>query len=309
MRFTVEQFVVQVGQPVKVIFSNPDATDHNLLIVQPDCLGKVGMAANEMARDPKNANSDFIPSTQSASILQATPMIGPTRDKKVHVLRFQAPTEPGIYPYLCTFPGHWVVMRGEMIVVNDLKDVDEMLAQAVPKEIKKWTMDDFPVLDTKHDETTIMAGMQSFVKSGCNQCHQLAGHGVNLGPDLTNVRERFKGRKLLQQILEPSSDIHKDYRSWKVLTSDGQAVTGIIKQESQESIELVTNLLFPDATITIPKSEIDLQLESKISSMPNGIVNVLQKEEIIALVGFLESEGYQLPLHLLDKHGHHHPEK
>ena len=306
MRFTVEQFIVKSGQPVKVVFSNPDATDHNLLLVRPNTLGDVGMAANEMARDPKNANSDFIPASQADSILQATPMIGPTRDAKVHVLRFKAPQEPGIYPYLCTFPGHWVVMRGEMVVVNDMEDIEAVLAEAAPKEIQRWTMDDFPVLKTKHDEATIMAGMQAFVKSGCNQCHQLAGHGVNLGPDLTNVRQRFKGRKLLQQILEPSSDIHENYRAWKFLTSDGQAVTGMIKKETDQEIDLVTNLLFPDSTITIPKSEIDLQLESKISSMPNGIVNILTKEEILSLVGFLESEGYQLPMHLLDKHGHHH---
>ena len=309
MRFTVEQFAVKVGQPVKIVFSNPDATDHNLLIVQPGALSDVGMAANQMARDPKNANSDFIPATQNKLILQAAPMIGPTRDAKVHVLRFEAPTKPGIYPYLCTFPGHWVVMRGEMIVVNELSDVESLLAAAQPKIIKQWTMDDFPSLETKQDEATIMAGMQAFVKSGCNQCHQLAGHGVNLGPDLTEVRKRFVGRKLLQQILEPSSDIHQDFRSWKFLTADGQAITGIIKQETDEAIELVTNLLLPESTVTLPKSEIELQLESKISSMPVGIANVLTKEEILALVGFLESDGYQMPLHLLDKHGHKHPPK
>ena len=31
-------------------------------------------------------------------------------------LRFVAPTEPGEYPYLCTYPGHWVIMRGVMVV-------------------------------------------------------------------------------------------------------------------------------------------------------------------------------------------------
>ena len=157
-------------------------------------------------------------------------MIGPMREKRVHVLRFKAPTEPGIYPYLCTFPGHWVVMRGQMIVVDDLSEVDSLLAAAAPKLVNQWEMDDFPVLETKQDEATVMAGMQAFVKAGCNQCHQLAGHGVNLGPDLTTVSKRFSGRKLLQQIIEPSSDIHKDYQSWKILTSDGQAVTGIIKK-------------------------------------------------------------------------------
>jgi hypothetical protein len=32
------------------------------------------------------------------------------------VLRFTAPTAKGKYPYICTFPGHWLVMKGEMVV-------------------------------------------------------------------------------------------------------------------------------------------------------------------------------------------------
>ena len=309
MRFTVEQFAVTAGQPLKVIFTNPDATDHNLLFIKPNSLSQVGMAANEMARDPKNANSDFIPADQKNLILQATPMIGPTRECKVHVLRFNAPMKPGIYPYLCTFPGHWVVMRGEMVVTDDQNDVTSILAKSAPKVVKHWTMDDFATLKTKHDEKTIMDGMQAFVKAGCNQCHQLAGHGVNLGPDLTTVGKRLSGRRLLQQILEPSSEIHKDFRSWKILTADGQAINGIIQKETQESIELVTNLLLPDNVTSVPKSEIDLKIESNISSMPAGLVDVLSREEILSLVGFLESDGFTLPLHLLDQHGHSHTTK
>ena len=309
MRFTIEQFAVKAGQPLKVIFTNPDATDHNLLFIKPDSLSQVGMAANEMARDPKNANSDFIPAEQQNLILQATPMIGPTRQAKVHVLRFNAPTKPGIYPYLCTFPGHWVVMRGEMVVTDELNDVRSLLAKAAPKVIKHWKMQDFATLKTKQDEKTIMDGMQAFVKAGCNQCHQLAGHGVNLGPDLTTVGKRLSGKKLLQQILEPSAEIHKDYRSWKILTADGQAINGIIQKETKETIELVTNLLLPNAVSIIPKSEIDLKIESNISSMPVGLVDVLTEDEILSLVGFLESDGFKLPLHLLDQHGHSHTTK
>ncbi len=307
MRYTVEQFAVIAGQPVKLVFSNPDATDHNLVFVKPGTLSEVGMAANEMARDPKNANSDFLPAEKSDLILHAAPMIGPTRKSQVHVLRFEAPTEVGVYPYVCTFPGHWVVMKGEMVVVNDLSEVDAVLAAAAPKVVQEWSMNDFQVLETAHDEPTVMAGMQAFAKAGCNQCHKLAGHGVNLGPDLTDVRKRFQGRKLLQQILEPSSDINEKYRSWKILTSSGRAITGIIVKEDDEAIHLLTNLLLPDSTMAIPKSEIELRIESKISSMPTGVANVLTKDEIVALVGFLESEGFKLPLHLLDKHGHKHP--
>ena len=59
------------------------------------------------------------------------------------------------------------------------------------------------------DERSIMRGMQAYTKARCNQCHLHSGHGVNLGPDLTKIGERFKGQKLLRQILEPSHEINK----------------------------------------------------------------------------------------------------
>ena len=70
---------------MKLVFTNPDATDHNLVIVKPGALADVGMAANDMAKDPRNANSDFIPPEKKSLILQATPMIGPTRTRQVAV--------------------------------------------------------------------------------------------------------------------------------------------------------------------------------------------------------------------------------
>ena len=305
MRFSVEQFAVTTGQPVKVVFTNPDATDHNLLILRPDSLNEVGMAANAMARDPKNANSDFIPPDKASLIVTGSPMIGPTRSTKIHVMRFNAPTEPGLYPFVCTFPGHWVIMRGQMLVVENMGDIENMLTANAPVKVRDWTLDDFPVVQTDHDEKNIMLGMQAFAKAGCNQCHQLAGHGINLGPDLTSISKRYSGRKLLQQLLEPSSTIHPDYQTWRVLMSDGKTITGSIVKEGDDGIQVMQNLLVPDALITIPQSEIDLKIVSKTSAMPAGLLNVLNRDEINSLVSFLETDGYKLPEHLKKHHGKH----
>ncbi|MEO2012741.1 MAG: PVC-type heme-binding CxxCH protein, partial [Fuerstiella sp.] len=187
MLYTVNQFAVTTGQPVKIVFTNPDATDHNLVIVKPGALAEVGMAANAMARDPKNANSDFIPAAKQDLILQASPMIGPTRKSQVHVMRFNAPQEAGIYPFVCTFPGHWIVMKGDIVVANDLSEVESMLAARKPAIVQEWKLTDFEDVNVKDDEETIMKGMQAFVKARCNQCHVVAGHGINLGPELTDV--------------------------------------------------------------------------------------------------------------------------
>lgn len=303
MLFTLKQFVVTAGQPVKIVFTNPDATDHNLVIVKEGALAEVGMAANEMAKDPRNANSDFVPESKRDLILHASPMIGPTRRSQVHVLRFRAPEQPGIYPYVCTFPGHWVVMNGEMIVARDLADVEAMLAARQPANVKEWTLADFPEVTTKRDEQALMHGMQAFVKARCNQCHVVVGHGVNLGPDLTESVKKLQGRKLLEQILDPSSEINEKFQNHQFVMTDGRVVAGVIVKEDDAEFQVVTNLLVPQAITRLKKSEIDQRVVSKISPMPPGLANVLTKEEMLALLSYLEAGGYQLPGHLQHQHG------
>jgi putative heme-binding domain-containing protein len=302
MLFTVDQFAVTTGQPVKIVFTNPDATDHNLVIVRPGALEEVGMAANAMARDPKFANSDFIPAEKQSLILHAAPMIGPTRKSLVHVLRFQAPTVPGIYPFVCTFPGHWVIMKGAMVVANDLKDVEAMLAAEEPQIVREWRMTDFDNPQFNHDEQTVMQGMQAFMKARCHQCHAVAGHGVNLGPDLRDVAKRFRGRKLLEQLVAPSIEINPKYQTTQFLLVNGKVISGVIIKETSKEFHLITNLLTPEKVMRLKKSSVDETIPSKISPMPAGLLNVLTKEEIHALVGFLESGGFELPDHL--KHNH-----
>ena len=304
MLFTVKQFAAKPGQPVKLVFTNPDATDHNLLIVKDGTLAEVGMAANEMAKDPKFANSNFILESKRHLIIEAAPMIGPTRKSLVHVMRFKAPSEPGVYPYVCTFPGHWIVMRGDMVVASTDEEAQAILASRKPSIVQEWKLSDFADLTTVDDEATMMRGLQAWEKANCNQCHVFAGHGVKLGPDLTDIGKRFKGRELLKQVLEPSAEINKDYQAVQILTTSGTETTGVVTEETEQVVRLMPNLLTPKKTVAVAKSEIEFRQKSKISSMPVGLINVLTKQEVSDLISVLEFGGYKLPPHLQKHHQH-----
>jgi putative heme-binding domain-containing protein len=297
MLFTVDRFTVAPGQAVKLVFTNPDATDHNLVIVKPEALVEVGTAANEMARDPKNANSDFIPKEKQHLILHATPMVGETRRQQVAVLRFTAPTEPGVYPFLCTFPGHWVVMKGDMVVAATEAEAEKLLAARKPTLVKEWKVTDFPQIETKKDDASVVRGMRAFLKANCHQCHAIAGHGVNLGPDLCNVVERFKGDKLLKQILEPSAEIPDQYRVQRLTLNDGRTVTGVIVKQESGEYHVIANLLTPAVVTRVAVKDVEEKIPSRTSPMPEGLLNVLTRDEILDLVSFLEV-GYKLPTHL-----------
>ncbi len=289
--YTMRQFAVTLGQPVKIVFTNPDATNHNLVIVKPGAWVKVGEAANLMARDPANADSDFIPTEHADDILYASPMIGPTRKSQIHVFRFNAPTEPGIYEYVCTFPGHWVIMKGEMVVARDLKDVPQMLADRKPDFVKEWTMSDFAGAEYQRDEATIRKGLQSFLKARCHQCHRVGDQGVNLGPNLTEIAKRYQGEKLLKQMIEPSSEINRKYQQYQFLMADGKVISGVVTKETDKSYEVVSNLMVPTQVTTVLKEDVDESFAAKVSAMPQGMLNGLTKEEILSLVVFLENGG------------------
>ena len=111
MMYTVTEFKVKAGAAVRLTLENPTATPHNLVIVKPGTDEEIGMAGNAMAADPQGASKHFVP--DSDKVLFATKLLQPDTSE---TLRFFAPKEPGEYPYVCTFPGHWVIMRGVMIV-------------------------------------------------------------------------------------------------------------------------------------------------------------------------------------------------
>jgi putative membrane-bound dehydrogenase-like protein len=113
MKYNMTTFTVKGGKPVEIIFENPDAMQHNLLIGKPGSLEKIGNAADQMITQQDAAQRHYVPSLPE--VLFATPLINPD---ETFVLKFNAPETPGDYPYICTFPGHWRLMSGIMKVTK-----------------------------------------------------------------------------------------------------------------------------------------------------------------------------------------------
>ena len=112
MKYDVTEFVVEAGKSVEIVFENIDFMQHNLIIIKPGSIDIVGKATDQMATEPNAADKNYIP--EIPEVLFSTALIGP---EEKTVLKFTSPTEPGMYPYICTFPGHWRIMQGVMKVV------------------------------------------------------------------------------------------------------------------------------------------------------------------------------------------------
>ena len=111
LSYSVRSFKVRAGEPIKLTFMNPDSVPHNWALIKPGTLTRVGDLVNKIIAEPDAASRHYIPRTDD--VLVYTDIVVPQDQLTIS---FRAPTAPGRYPYLCTFPGHWMVMNGEMIV-------------------------------------------------------------------------------------------------------------------------------------------------------------------------------------------------
>ena len=111
LSFTPRTFTAQPGEAIRLIFTNPDSVPHNWVLIQPGTLSTVGELANKLIAQPDAARLQYIPPTDA--LIVHTNLAEPGTDA---VISFRAPTVSGHYPFLCTFPGHWMVMNGELIV-------------------------------------------------------------------------------------------------------------------------------------------------------------------------------------------------
>lgn len=113
MKFNKSTFTVKAGQSVTIHLENPDFMQHNMVIAKPGTLKKVGAAADQMVQDPNGAEKNYVPAIPE--ILFASKLLNP---EEKQTLKFIAPSTPGDYPFVCTFPGHWSIMNGIMKVVK-----------------------------------------------------------------------------------------------------------------------------------------------------------------------------------------------
>lgn len=109
LRFDTSEFSVRPGAEVELVFSNYDEMLHNFVITRPGARERVVQAA--LALGAGAADRDFVPATPD--VLWSTRVV--QTDQSV-TLRFTAPAAPGSYPYVCTMPGHGLVMFGTMNV-------------------------------------------------------------------------------------------------------------------------------------------------------------------------------------------------
>ena len=109
MMYDTKELTLKAGKKIRLTFANQDFMPHNILMVKPGKADAVGEKA--IALGAKGFDVSFIP--ESPDIIWSIKLVDHGKEA---VTDFTAPTQPGDYPYICSFPGHHLIMRGMMHV-------------------------------------------------------------------------------------------------------------------------------------------------------------------------------------------------
>jgi putative heme-binding domain-containing protein len=186
-------------------------------------------------------------------------------------------------------------MYGVMVVVPDL---DAWLQNPSPPAdplgntrsiVQNWSVDDLKVeLPDGLRGRSPEIGRKLFKEAGCLQCHKVRGDGGAVGPDLSDVLQRFKGDHVavLRELLEPSVQIDPKYALFNIRTTDGRIYSGILTEQNAETITVISNPDNPQPQI-VPRDDIDEMVKATTSLMPKGLLDRYSKDEIFEILGFV----------------------
>ena len=109
LKFDTDQLEVKAGSRVKLVFNNNDDMLHNFVITTPGAANMVGEAALKLNLNGPKMN--YVPNTPN--VLYHTNILQPESAESIY---FTAPTTPGDYQFVCSFPGHYSLMQGTLKV-------------------------------------------------------------------------------------------------------------------------------------------------------------------------------------------------
>ena len=301
MLFDKDRIAAQAGKPVEVVFENGDIMPHNFVLTRPGALEEIGLLGESTGTQPGALERDYVP--PSGKILAASRLLAPRDSQKIS---FNAPTKPGVYPYVCTYPGHWRRMYGAFYVVDDiaaylsdptgylaahpLPILDDLLKNNRPR--KEWTYDDLASSVESLDRGRSFAnGKQIFEVASCVACHRLNGVGEQVGPDLAQLDPKTTKAEILRSLLEPSAKVDEKYLTHVFALKSGKVVTGMILEATPRKIKVTENPMAKAEPVMIDVAEIEDRSKSPTSIMPKGLLDKLTREEVLDLIAYVAGKG------------------
>lgn len=134
-------------------------------------------------------------------------------------------------------------------------------------------------------------GRQLYSTVACSACHRFVNEGGSVGPDLTGVAGRFSLHDLLESMVEPSKVISDQYQAINIRLKNGDVISGRVGNLNGADINVIEDMFEPGKMTSVKRANIASIEPSKVSPMPEGLLNSLQLDEIQDLVAYLLARG------------------
>ncbi|HTL16843.1 MAG TPA: c-type cytochrome [Patescibacteria group bacterium] len=159
--------------------------------------------------------------------------------------------------------------------------------------VRQWTIDELlpKVQSGLKGGRNFERGRQLYSLVACSACHRFGNEGGSVGPDLTGVAGRFSLHDLLESIVEPSKVISDQYQAINVRLKNGDSISGRVGNLSGADINIIEDMFDPGKMTNVKRADIESIEPSKVSPMPEGLLNSLQLDEIQDLVAYLLARG------------------
>lgn len=157
--------------------------------------------------------------------------------------------------------------------------------------VKDWkTADLLAALGDAGQGRSFARGRETFTAAQCAVCHQFNGQGGAVGPDLTGVGTRYAPVDVVKSLTEPSLVVSEQYQAVTLTLRNGDEVTGRLLDDAPDRFVVLTDPL-QGGKSEVKKSDVKSRNASKISPMPEALLNSFSREEILDLLAYLLSNG------------------
>lgn len=170
----------------------------------------------------------------------------------------------------------------------------EAMAEALAGRsfVKKWTLDELASASERGlKQRNFENGRKMFGAVGCFTCHRFGNEGGMTGPDLTAAGARYSPRDFLDQVINPSKEINEQFVPVVITKTNGETVTGVIVNLNGDTVSVNTDPADPFQQARVDRKEVKSIEPSKISPMPEGLLDMLKQDEVLDLMAYVLSAG------------------
>ena len=157
--------------------------------------------------------------------------------------------------------------------------------------VRAWRVADLlPLLERVKSGRSYENGKSAYELAECARCHRFDDQGGTTGPDITTVGNRFDAQYLLEALLDPSKVVADRFFNESIEMEDGRIHVGRVVYDDGRLLRVRANP-FTQKVTEVAADRIKTRTISRISEMPEGLLDIFTGEEILDLVAYMKSGG------------------